>query len=144
MWILRFLNGPLAGQIVPINKDSMLIGRAPNCDVRIPSPNVSKEHTRIELFDDKLIISDAGSRNGTFLNGVKVRSSKGRNGDKIGIHDIFIEVQKVPDQWAARLAQPYPPQYGGPPPAYGGGPAYQMQAMAQGGPEPMDVPQSEG
>src|ERR1700741_1723053 len=100
MWILRFLNGPLAGQIVPITKNSTLLGRAPNCDIKVPTPNVSKEHTRLELFNDKLIVSDAGSRNGTFLNGVQVRSSKVRSGDKIGIHDILIEVQNVPDHWA--------------------------------------------
>jgi pSer/pThr/pTyr-binding forkhead associated (FHA) protein len=71
------------------------MGRAPNCDIKIPSANISKEHTRIEVFDDKLIISDAGSRNGTFLNGIQIRSSKAKTGDKIAIHDIFFEVQKA-------------------------------------------------
>lgn len=143
MWILRFLNGPLAGQIVPLTKESTLLGRAPGCDVKIPSPNVSKEHTRIELFDDKLIVTDAGSRNGTFINGVKVRSSKARNGDKIGLHDIFIEVQKVPDSWAARFQSPYP-QYGMPMPYYGNA-AYQMNpdAMAQMPPDGGEVPSND-
>ncbi len=125
MWILRFLNGPLAGQIVPLNKHSTLMGRAPSCDIKLPSNNVSKEHTRIEVFDDKLIVSDAGSRNGTFLNGVQVRSSKAKSGDKIGIHDILVEVQKVPDNWAAQYRQPYP-VYGAPPQSHGNN-AYQQQ-----------------
>ncbi len=121
MWILRFLNGPLAGQVVPLTKHSMLIGRAPNCDVKIVNPNVSKEHTRIEVFDDKIILSDAGSRNGTFLNGVQIRSSKAKSGDKIAIHDIFLEIQKVPENWAAQYRQPYK-QYGAPAaPAYNQG-----------------------
>jgi len=143
MWILRFLNGPLAGQIVPLTKASTLMGRAPNCDIKIPSANISKEHTRIEVFDDKLIISDAGSRNGTFLNGIQIRSHKAKSGDKIAIHDVFFEVQKVPDGWAARFQQPYQvygqpnqqqyPGYGGPNPGYGGNVAYQQQP----GVEPM-------
>jgi hypothetical protein len=106
MWIIRFLNGPLAGQIVPLTKHSVLIGRAPNCDIKIASPSISKEHTKIEIFDDKVIITDAGSRNGTFVNGVQVRSSKGKTGDKIAMHDVYFEVQKVPDSWRARFAQP--------------------------------------
>lgn len=108
MWIIRFLNGPLAGQVVPLTKNSMLLGRAPNCDIKVPSGSVSKEHTRIEIFDDKLIISDAGSRNGTFVNGVQVRSSKARSGDKIAVHDILFEVQRVPETWAQRFHHPYP------------------------------------
>ena len=127
MWILRFLNGPLAGQVVPLSKHSMLIGRSPSCDVKIPSGNVSKEHTRIEVFDDKVIVSDAGSRNGTFLNGVQIRSSKAKSGDKIAIHDIFFEIQKVPEQWAQQYRQPYQ-QYGAPaPPQHQAGGQYQHQ-----------------
>ncbi len=130
MWILRFLNGPLAGQVVPLNKHSMLIGRSPSCDVKVPSSNVSKEHTRIEIFDDKVIVSDAGSRNGTFLNGVQIRSSKAKSGDKIAIHDVFFEIQKVPEQWAQQYRQPYQ-QYGAPAqPQYQGG---QYQQQHQGG-----------
>jgi hypothetical protein len=139
MWILRFLNGPLAGQIVPLSKHSTLLGRAPNCDIKIPSANVSKEHTRIEVFDDKLIISDAGSRNGTFLNGIQIRSSKAKSGDKISIHEIFFEVQKVPDSWAQRFNQPYQ-VYGNP--AEFGNVAYQHQPL-QGEPIPQDELEAE-
>ncbi|MBX3020837.1 MAG: FHA domain-containing protein [Bdellovibrionales bacterium] len=110
MWIIRFLNGPLAGQVVPLTKNSTLIGRAPGCDIKIPSGSISKEHTRIEIFDDKVIVTDAGSRNGTFINGVQVRSSKANSGDKIALHDVFFEVQKVPENWAARFQQQ---MYGG-------------------------------
>lgn len=140
MWIIRFLNGPLAGQIVPLTKHSTLIGRASNCDIRLASNNISKEHTRIEVFDDKVIVSDAGSRNGTFVNGVQVRSQKARTGDKCAMHDIFFEIQKVPESWRARFQQPMQ-VYGQP--AQFGNVAYQSQpqgvAMGQGMPddEPM-------
>jgi hypothetical protein len=117
MWIIRFLNGPLAGQVMPLTRNSTLIGRAPNCDIKIPSGSVSKEHTRIEIFDDKVIITDAGSRNGTFVNGVQVRSSKAKSGDKVALHDVFFEVQKVPESWAARFQQQQ--LYGAMPNAYG-------------------------
>jgi len=125
MWIIRFLNGPLAGQIVPLTKHSTVLGRAPSCDIKVANGNVSKEHTRIEVFDDKVIITDAGSRNGTFVNGVQVRSSKAKTGDKVAMHDIFFEVQKVPDSWAARFSQPMQ-VYGAPAQHQYGGAAYQQ------------------
>lgn len=123
MWIIRFLNGPMAGQIVPLKKNSTLLGRAPSCDIKIPSSNISKEHTRIEIFDDKVIVTDVGSRNGTFINGVQVRSSKAVAGDKVAMHDLIFEVQKVPEAWAnqyrggGRPAQHHSPPP--PPPSYG-------------------------
>ncbi|HMN67267.1 MAG TPA: FHA domain-containing protein [Bdellovibrionales bacterium] len=136
MWIVRFLNGPLAGQIVPLKKSSTLVGRAPNCDIKVTSGNVSKEHTRLEVFDDKLIISDAGSRNGTFLNGVQIRSSKAKSGDKVSLHDILFEVQQVPDAWAPPLNKPYPVS-GAPPaaPAYHGNAAYQTPGLPSAEPQ---------
>ena len=117
MWIIRFLNGPLAGQVVPLAKRTTVIGRSASCDVRIAGAGVSKEHTRIEVFDDKVIISDAGSRNGTFVNGVQVRSSKAKSGDKVAVNDTYFEVQKVPDSWAARFQ--HQQMYGSPPGSYG-------------------------
>ena len=105
MWIIRFLNGPQAGQIVPLSKSSVVIGRAPTCDIKVTSNGVSKEHSRLEIFDDKLILTDAGSRNGTFLNGVQVRSAKAKAGDKVAIHDVIFEIQKVPDHWAGKIQQ---------------------------------------
>ncbi len=117
MWILRFLNGPMAGQVIPLTKHSTLLGRAPTCDIKIPSANISKEHTRIEVFDDKLIITDSGSRNGTFLNGIQIRSSKAKSGDRVAIHDIFFDVHKVPDNWAQRFNPNAQPMF--PPPTYG-------------------------
>lgn len=130
MWILRFLSGPLAGQTFPLQKDATLIGRSPSCDIKIPSPGVSKQHTRIEIFDDKVIVTDQASRNGTFLNGVQIRSQKAKSGDRISLHDIVAEVQQASDQaqmWGSAMA-PWPtvPTANGGGYAYNGAAAYQM------------------
>lgn len=141
MWVLRFLTGPSAGKTIPLSKSSTLIGRAPSCDIKIASPSVSKEHTNIEIIEDRLLISDAGSRNGTFLNGVQVRTAKAKSGDRIALHDIIIEVQQVPDQWA--MPMPYP---SAPPPqafGYDGNAAYQQAPTEdpQAGFQPIAVAQ---
>jgi DNA-binding winged helix-turn-helix (wHTH) protein len=44
-------------------------GRSETCDVVIPSPTVSRVHAQIELQHNRYILSDAGSSNGTYING---------------------------------------------------------------------------
>lgn len=132
MWILKFLTGPLAGQTIPLKKSANVLGRAPSCDIKIPSPNISKEHTRIEVFEDKVIVSDIGSRNGTFINGVQVKTAKANPGDRLAIHDVIAEIQQVPDHWA-HMPQPVYQHYGN------AAMQYQPQPMPE---PPPEAPQS--
>ena len=103
MWIIKFLSGPLAGQTIPLQKNKVTLGRAATCDIKVISNAISKEHTQIEILDDKLLLTDLNSRNGTFLNGVQIRSGRARSGDRCAIHDILFEVQNVPEQWGQQF-----------------------------------------
>jgi DNA-binding winged helix-turn-helix (wHTH) protein len=47
-------------------------GRSETCDIVIPSPTVSRVHAQIELQHNRYILSDAGSSNGTYLNGQRL------------------------------------------------------------------------
>ena len=55
-----------------LDQDSMTIGRSVSCDIVIPLSIVSRLHARIELEHDRYVLSDAGSANGTFINGVRI------------------------------------------------------------------------
>jgi hypothetical protein len=92
MWAIRVLSGQQAGQVFQLKSGANTLGRGPSCTIKILSPGVSKEHVKIEILADKFIISDMGSRNGTFLNGTQIRSSRLRPGDRIGIHDVIVEL----------------------------------------------------
>lgn len=64
---------------------AMVFGRAPHCDVQILTHYVSREHARIVLAADGATIEDLGSRNGVFVNAVKVERQRLRQGDLIKI-----------------------------------------------------------
>lgn len=49
-----------------------IVGRGPECDVRIDHPDVSRRHARLSLRDDGLWVEDLGSKNGTTVDGVRV------------------------------------------------------------------------
>lgn len=67
-------------------KDAMcMIGRAPNCTVRIKHPALSRYHALIKCIDDDWTIADMKSTNGVYLNGRRIRAAPLRPGDLIGI-----------------------------------------------------------
>jgi DNA-binding winged helix-turn-helix (wHTH) protein len=57
---------------LPLERDVTTIGRSDNCDLVIPLSTVSRLHARIELQYDHYILSDAGSANGTYVNGERI------------------------------------------------------------------------
>ncbi|ASD64956.1 FHA domain-containing protein [Bdellovibrio bacteriovorus] len=141
MWALRILTGPQAGSVLELKMGKNLIGRAPQCDIKLISAGVSKEHTEIAVFKDKIVVTDLRSSNGTYLNGVRVQSGVMRLGDKLGIHDVIADVIPAQESRAQRpQGQPSPQA---PMPYYGGGAAPQMpQPMHMGMPQQnMGMPQ---
>jgi CheY-like chemotaxis protein len=49
-----------------------VIGRGPDCDVHLFDPALSRHHCRLYRRDDRLVVEDLDSRNGTLVNGKKV------------------------------------------------------------------------
>jgi two-component system response regulator AtoC len=69
--VLLVIDGA-ALQVIPLSGSGKLtIGRASRCDVVIDSGSVSRHHANLMIGPD-LEIEDAGSSNGTFVDGVKL------------------------------------------------------------------------
>ena len=72
-WNLTLAGGTRAGAIVPLSKGRpLIVGRSPQADIVLPTESASWEHCRIERTEEGVKITDAGSTNGTFVNGIKV------------------------------------------------------------------------
>ena len=61
------------------------IGRASTNDVVLDSMQVSRHHALVTVDGPSVTLSDLGSRNGVFVNGVKVRSQVLVGGDEVSI-----------------------------------------------------------
>ncbi|MFA6931146.1 MAG: FHA domain-containing protein [Lentisphaeria bacterium] len=83
------LNGPLKGKKIPLQAETMLIGSDPEAQIPLLDLLVSKKHADLLLkVDGSCWIKDLESRNGTFVNGVKLTSGAERllkNNDRLGI-----------------------------------------------------------
>ncbi len=65
-------SGETAGMVFPLTLPSMVIGRAPNAEIRVNEHAVSNEHARLEGSGGRYSITDLGSTNGTYVNGQRI------------------------------------------------------------------------
>ncbi len=70
---LVITKGPDAGRSATIDQPTFVIGTGQSADVRLGDPAVSREHVRVSLLPNGVRIRDDGSKNGTWLGGVRVR-----------------------------------------------------------------------
>jgi diguanylate cyclase (GGDEF)-like protein len=82
---LTVLTGVNAGETRRLGAAPFTIGRARDASLRLPYESVSRRHCRLELRDRQLVLTDTGSANGTFLNGVRVTTALVAEGDKIAV-----------------------------------------------------------
>jgi transcriptional regulator with GAF, ATPase, and Fis domain len=68
------------------------VGSAPTSEVVVADRAVSRVHAFVELKDDGLWVRDVGSRNGTYVNGVKVADARIPNGGTLRVGTTEIKV----------------------------------------------------
>jgi pSer/pThr/pTyr-binding forkhead associated (FHA) protein len=100
--------------VVALQRPVVLIGRHPECDVRLDLPQVSRRHCCVALAYDRLLIRDLGSRNGVRVNGRRVQEATLRPGDEVAIAQVIFRLEDVsPLAPPAPHAAARPPQLSG-------------------------------
>src|SRR5882672_7089756 len=82
---LAAISGKLKGAIFTINEDEIVIGRETAANLCIADASVSRRHSRIEKNDERFVITDLESLNGTFINDVPVKTRALEHGDRVRI-----------------------------------------------------------
>ena len=91
-WTLEAETGPLRGLSFGV-RDPVIVGRALECDLAILTPDISRQHARLEVIDNQFFVEDLGSANGTVLNGkVTAGQQRLRHDDELRFHDIIFRV----------------------------------------------------
>ena len=82
-------SGP-AGRI-KLDRPEMTLGRGEETDITVPTQRASRKHAILTRNGADYAIRDNDSRNGVFLNGVKIYSAELRDGDVVQIADsVFV------------------------------------------------------
>jgi two-component system cell cycle response regulator len=110
-----FLSGELIAVPIPLEREEVILGRALEADVRVNDTEVSRQHARIIAMPTEsrvamqYILNDLDSRNGTFLNGRRIKREILENGDKITVgstilrFDLLDEIDREYQQQIHRL-----------------------------------------
>jgi len=84
---------------VPLDPTGVIIGRAPNCQIVLESPKVSRRHARI--FQDpfgRWIVEDLGSRNGTWIGEHRIEAQSILPGENVAIGPFTLSLMEPEKQ----------------------------------------------
>lgn len=90
------LRGQIGGRTVEfsLGRGIHTLGRATNCEVQLDEPSVSRQHARIHIDDNEIVIEDLGSSNGTRFRGQEVSTpTRLRNGDEVSLGNLRLLVE---------------------------------------------------
>lgn len=76
------------------NDQTIVFGRSSKCDVQIDDGKISGKHCRLFFNKDRLELTDFDSKNGTYLNGIRIEQSEIFMGDQIRIGDTIISLEE--------------------------------------------------
>jgi diguanylate cyclase (GGDEF)-like protein len=86
-----FLAGERVGYKLELRPGRVEIGRDPTCDIPLSSDLVSRNHARLLIGSDRVMLVDLGSTNGTFVNDRRIRDWSLGDGDRIGIGNVWLK-----------------------------------------------------
>ncbi|MHA7666198.1 FHA domain-containing protein [Mycolicibacterium sp. HS_4_1] len=81
-----------------LNRTTITAGRNPDSDIFLDDVTVSRAHAEIRWLDNEYRISDVGSLNGTYVNGVQAESQPLSDGDeiRIGVFRLSFACRRTP------------------------------------------------
>ena len=93
--MLKVLSGSHEGRELSVSGEKFLIGRSESCQLRPKSESVSRKHCIIVLKDNRVLIQDLKSRNGTYVNDKRLPTDKAKvlsGGDHLRVGKLNFEV----------------------------------------------------
>jgi hypothetical protein len=90
------LNPCGGGDPIPLQKQWLVVGRQPSCDITLRFPNVSSRHCELRLMNGYWHVRDMGSRNGIKVNGIRCDAHWLMPGDVISVSKHRYEVNYSP------------------------------------------------
>ncbi|MBX3688444.1 FHA domain-containing protein [Dokdonella sp.] len=87
-FVLRGVSGPTLGKTFAVTSGAV-IGRQADADISIPADEVSRQHARLKVTADGVMVEDLGSANGTFIGNQRVtQNALLKPGDELRLDTI--------------------------------------------------------
>ncbi len=89
--LLLVLSGPRLGNRTVLSDSRIEIGRGSNAGLVLDADSVSRRHATIEPNGDGHRLTDLGSTNGTYVNGLRVKEHELKDGDRVQIGKALLK-----------------------------------------------------
>jgi len=89
-------NGAHQGEEIQLHHGPNSLGRAEGNDFLLDEPTVSTRHCEIVVGEMSLQIRDLGSSNGTFIDGQRIACSEIRNGQRLRLGNLQLQLADGP------------------------------------------------
>lgn len=84
---------------IRLDRPVLVIGRSTACEVQLTSALVSRRHARLTLSQLGVSVEDLGSRNGVYVNSVRVAGSvRLKPGDRLSVGDEVLYFGEIEDE----------------------------------------------
>jgi len=99
-----------SGKSLQLPSTVTVIGRKPDCDLYASHKHISRRHCKLVCSEESLKVHDLGSRNGTYINGKRVKETQIQAGDnmKIGPLTFVFQIDGKPEK--VKMPQPDSPK----------------------------------
>jgi FHA domain len=98
------------GRRIPLERDYLIVGRGPTCDVHFSEPQVSRTHAALQRRGPRVYVEDLGSSAGTFVNGAATTAARElHTGDVLTFASVKARLETsgaVGDETSAMPASP--------------------------------------
>jgi pSer/pThr/pTyr-binding forkhead associated (FHA) protein len=92
---LKIVDGPNAGQSVPLGDGPILLGRGTDAAIRLDDDYVSTRHARFATNGEQWFVEDLGSTNGTYLGSQRITTPIPIGlGIQVRLGKTIVELQK--------------------------------------------------
>ena len=108
---LLVIKGPDEGRIYLLKDAEVIIGRDQSCHICFEDRTLSRQHAKIVITGDNLIVEDLGSVNGVLVNGVRLSTSELKVDDRLTLGNVELLLRPATNQThqVERLSHPVSP-----------------------------------
>jgi pSer/pThr/pTyr-binding forkhead associated (FHA) protein len=122
--------------VIALYRPVLLIGRHPDCDIRLESRKISRRHCCVAMAYDRVLIRDLGSRNGVRVNGKLCEEARLYPGDELAIGPLIFRLEQEAEEPEVAVAGSARPGAPGSRAQPGAKPGNQRAAPIPAGPRP--------
>jgi pSer/pThr/pTyr-binding forkhead associated (FHA) protein len=104
-FVMRGVSGPTFGKTFGV-VGALTLGRSAECDISIPTDEISRHHAKLQVVPDGVMVEDLGSANGTFVNNQRVHGGTlMKPGDELRLDTVRFMLMS-PEQMAPGAPAP--------------------------------------